>query len=165
MNREQFVKELEGLAEYRTCPDYVKQALSVIREQEQEIERLRDLVDEVAMYNEGYEKDNALLRQEVNRLDCICESYALQYGTAVDKEVILRIERADTVRKMQEMIEERCIKGGIYPAFVSSVIKRVAKEMLEGHGTPPEKCVSCGEIIPEGRQVCPTCEHAKGESK
>ena len=21
-----------------------------------------------------------------------------------------------------------------------------------------ERCVSCGEIIPEGRQVCPTCE-------
>ena len=22
-----------------------------------------------------------------------------------------------------------------------------------------ERCVSCGEIIPEGRQVCYTCEH------
>lgn len=21
-----------------------------------------------------------------------------------------------------------------------------------------ERCVMCGEIIPEGRQVCPTCE-------
>ena len=21
-----------------------------------------------------------------------------------------------------------------------------------------EKCVSCGEVIPEGRQVCPNCE-------
>lgn len=26
-----------------------------------------------------------------------------------------------------------------------------------------EKCVSCGDVIPEGRQVCPTCENAKGE--
>lgn len=22
----------------------------------------------------------------------------------------------------------------------------------------PERCVCCGEIIPEGRQVCPGCE-------
>ena len=25
----------------------------------------------------------------------------------------------------------------------------------------PEKCVCCGEIIPEGRQVCPSCENIK----
>ena len=24
--------------------------------------------------------------------------------------------------------------------------------------TDVEKCVSCGDIIPEGRQVCPNCE-------
>ena len=39
--------------------------------------------------------------------------------------------RADTVRKMQELIKERCIKGGIYPAFVASTIDRVANEILE----------------------------------
>ena len=39
--------------------------------------------------------------------------------------------RADTVRKMQSEIEKRCIKGGIYPAFVASTIDQVAKEMLE----------------------------------
>ena len=26
------------------------------------------------------------------------------------------------------------------------------------YGTKTETCVSCGEIIPEGRQVCPNCE-------
>lgn len=25
----------------------------------------------------------------------------------------------------------------------------------------PERCVCCGEIIPEGRQVCPQCERRK----
>lgn len=39
---------------------------------------------------------------------------------------------ADTVRKMQSEIERRCIKGGIYPAFVASTIKQITKEMLEG---------------------------------
>ena len=38
---------------------------------------------------------------------------------------------ADTVREMQEMIESRCIEGGIYPAFVKSVVHRVAQELLE----------------------------------
>lgn len=40
--------------------------------------------------------------------------------------------KADTVRKMQEAVKKRCIKGGIYPAFVASVIDQIAKEMLEG---------------------------------
>lgn len=26
-----------------------------------------------------------------------------------------------------------------------------------------ERCVCCGEIIPEGRQVCPNCEHKAKE--
>lgn len=38
---------------------------------------------------------------------------------------------ADTVRKMHSMIKERCIDGGIYPAFVERVIAQIAKEMLE----------------------------------
>ena len=39
---------------------------------------------------------------------------------------------ADTVRKMHSEIKKRCIKGGIYPAFVASTIDQIAKEMLEG---------------------------------
>lgn len=40
--------------------------------------------------------------------------------------------KAETVWKMHSEIKERCIKGGIYPAFVASVIDQVAKEVLEG---------------------------------
>ena len=40
--------------------------------------------------------------------------------------------KIDTVRKMHTEIKERCIKGGIYPAFVARTIENVAKEMLEG---------------------------------
>lgn len=40
--------------------------------------------------------------------------------------------KADTVRKMHSMIKERCIKGGIYPAFVASTIDQIAKELEEG---------------------------------
>lgn len=82
----------------------------------------------------------SLIREQdkrIKELENICESYALQYGTVVDKEVFLKKKRADTVRKMQEAIKERCIKGGIYPVFVKKVVEAVAKELLED--APPRK--------------------------
>ena len=45
---------------------------------------------------------------------------------------IIKELKADTVNKMYLMIKERCVKGGIYPAFVASTITQVAKELLEG---------------------------------
>lgn len=38
--------------------------------------------------------------------------------------------KADTVREMHSEIKERCIKGGIYPAFVARTIDQIAKEMI-----------------------------------
>ena len=38
--------------------------------------------------------------------------------------------KTDAVRKMQSEIIKRCIKGGIYPAFVASTIDQITKEML-----------------------------------
>lgn len=46
--------------------------------------------------------------------------------------VMSRKLNADTVREMQERIESRCIKGGIYPVFVKRVIDQVAKELIDG---------------------------------
>ena len=43
----------------------------------------------------------------------------------------INVLRANTVREMQAEIINRCIKGGIYPAFVASTIDKIAKEMLE----------------------------------
>ena len=40
--------------------------------------------------------------------------------------------KIDAVKKMQAEIEARCVKGGIYPAFVKSTIDQIAKEMTEG---------------------------------
>lgn len=53
------------------------------------------------------------------------------------------------------------------PAIVSTTV-RISGEMItklaqdlrrkRGSDITVESCVCCGEIIPEGRQVCPTCE-------
>ena len=73
--------------------------------------------------------------EEINRIGGhnLCE-----WGTIGVKALICRQETAnvapiaDTVKKMQELIKERCIEGGIYPAFVARTIDQVAKEILEG---------------------------------
>ena len=46
--------------------------------------------------------------------------------------------KADTVRKMQKEIEARCVKGGIYPAFVKSTINQIAEEMMGGNDADKE---------------------------
>ena len=38
---------------------------------------------------------------------------------------------SDLVHKMQTMIKEECIAGGIYPAFVARVVENVGKKLLE----------------------------------
>ena len=104
-----------------------KNALALIESQE---ERIKELTDENDKLHASC-TELARVQEENERLERICESYTLQYGTAADKEVFLKKERADTVRKMLSEIKERCIKGGIYPAFVASTIDQIAKEMLE----------------------------------
>lgn len=47
--------------------------------------------------------------------------------------------KAETVRKMQSMIKERCIKGGLWPAFIANVVDTVAKELSEGTSPPPDR--------------------------
>jgi hypothetical protein len=70
------------------------------------------------------------ISKENERLERICESYALQYGTAMDKEVFLKQERADTVRKMRERIKEYFPYDDDSGLYV--VLDQIAKEMLEG---------------------------------
>ena len=57
---------------------------------------------------------------EIERL--MCEN-AKKYVDAVDA-------RAPIVRKMHSLIKQRCIAGGIYPAFVARVVDEAAEEVL-----------------------------------
>lgn len=41
------------------------------------------------------------------------------------------VTKTDTVHKMQTMIKEECIAGGIWPAFVAKVVERVGQKILE----------------------------------
>jgi hypothetical protein len=134
-------------------------ALALITSQEQTIKELTEenerLLTALARYDqqtevriaeeyytaEAYEE----LREENERL----KKHEIVYETPFGKqtmpdilsldgksaELYKRIEnkiKADTVRKMHSLIKERCIKGGIYPAFVESTIEKVANELLGG---------------------------------
>lgn len=80
-----------------------RNALSLIKELTEENERLRGCV---------------MSEEQVRNI----ANETIQQGIFIIK--------ADTVRKMQSEIEARCIKGGIYPAFVKSTIDQIAEELI-----------------------------------
>lgn len=103
-----------------TCQGWLmKDTLSFIREQEKRIEEL----EKEAAFWEG-ETDNAIDIAEDN-IRAEIASGGTSCHWCEDK------IKADTVRKMQKAIKERCIKGGIYPVFVKNAIDNVASELLE----------------------------------
>ena len=60
-----------------------------------------------------------------------CERLTLENaGFEAGVKAGIKVLRANTVREMQAEIINRCIKGGIYPAFVASTIDKIAKEMI-----------------------------------
>jgi hypothetical protein len=70
--------------------------------------------------------------------------------------------KADTVGKMHSMLCE----GRVSNDNVVIVANQVAKEILKKetpHNT--NTCISCGESIPEGRQVCSKCEESYNGGK
>ena len=65
--------------------------------------------------------------------------------------------RADTARKMHSMIKERCIKGGLWPAFIANVVDTVAKELSEvtSEISPPQTgLVSLDDVSAAIKQYC-----------
>lgn len=52
LNAEQIKKELEGLANFRTCPEYIKNALALINSQEQ---RIGELTEKSKNFEQAYD--------------------------------------------------------------------------------------------------------------
>lgn len=106
LNAEQIIQGLrENDSSYKDDQDNIRDAIALIKSQEK---RIRALTEE----NE--------------RLKNICNSYALQYGTARDKEVFLRKEREDTVREFAE----RLLRINQHLIITPREIEQVAKDIL-----------------------------------
>lgn len=105
----------------------------------EEVLRLRIEVEELTEENKVRKGLNSMLDNELRRLGEENERLRAENEIKSQKranifEIANAFERgrADGARKMHSAIKERCIKGGIYPAFVKSTIDQIAKEMLEG---------------------------------
>lgn len=133
-SQEQRIKELtEEVERSETaggCKESVDNGFSPsVTELQRENERLRAQNETLEINNKDFKhriyelsRDNEEWEHENKDLEC--DNYML-------RERITEI-KADTVRKMHSEIKERCIEGGIYPAFVASTIDQIEKEMLEG---------------------------------
>lgn len=136
MEKEQIIKVLESIVgkeedfceicPYRGyyCDRLVLcDAIALIKELTEESEKLKSI---------GISKDIVIesLAEENERLKNICNSYALQYGTARDKEVFLRKEREDTVREFAERLKKECLVDSGYEVLQIGTIDRIAKEIL-----------------------------------
>lgn len=71
-------------------------------------------------------------------------------------------DRIDTVRRMQEELDRQFCYNPHFTEedrhLIMSVVDQVAKEITDSVSLGNNTCIRCGEIIPEGRQVCPRCE-------
>ena len=159
LNREQIVKALECCASdgCEFCPNSrmpaaancvlftMGNALSLINELTEENARLRaqnetlEIIEkdlrfrnnELQKANEGLAKNCEELEIEGDELRERIANLKKSYAD-YEETTGLKQARADTVRKMHSEIKDRCIKGGIYPAFVARTIDEIAEEMLEG---------------------------------
>ena len=90
-----------------------------IRELETEVGELRtELKEAEEEYDRVYEQAEAVIRANMADGGTSCH-------WCIDG------HRREVVQKMQIMIKEECIAGGIYPAFVARVVENVGKKLLE----------------------------------
>jgi hypothetical protein len=129
LNADQIVKALECCSVKRICTDcpYFEKYCKVGALHRLEADAL-SLIKELT-------EENATLHASCTELERKCaslndENERLSQSLANTKSILANC-KADTVRKMHAEIKERCIKGGIYPAFVARTIDQIAKERLE----------------------------------
>lgn len=135
LNREQVKKALEclGCLNGISCTECIYNEIIYPKCTEEAARNALSLIKELTEDNEAQAETITSLLKTIEGVQGVKSEYETFIGglkTQID--TIKAEERADTVNKMYSMIKERCIKGGIYPAFVEGVIDQIAKEMLEG---------------------------------
>ena len=132
MDKEQIKKALECCTFNPKCEECPICGEDCIKLDQHALSLINELTEDLHASCTEFERKCASLNDENERLtsnlvEKSAENIILSRRIGFDIGAI----RADTVRKMQSEIKERCIKGGIYPAFVASTIDQIAKEVLE----------------------------------
>lgn len=125
--------ELENLKKVKyifSTVDYCSDDLADAYEENKRLtEDLHDTRTELTRVQEKNERLSDLCKMKDDIINKIAINSSEMYKML--SKIILEV-KIDIVREMQSLIKERCIKGGIYPAFVADVIDQIAKELLEG---------------------------------
>lgn len=66
--------------------------------------------------------------------------------------------KSEVAREIFEEIEKIATAEGAYDYVSIQEIAELKKKYTEQAVENAERCVICGEVIPEGRQACPKCE-------
>jgi hypothetical protein len=99
----------------------------------EDFERLVERFGENGSYNRYITVSDtlALLKELIEENERL-EDNLIKQST---ENIMLLIEqqeiKANTVRRMQSDIQEACLKGGIWPAFVAGVVRGVGEKILE----------------------------------
>ena len=124
------------------------------------------------LYTAGYRKTDEVnlitkLTDENEKLKAMVDMWK---STAYCEKDRLNSIRADTVERMKrdlyvEFIYIAGCQKDNEPNMRSQEVCEVLDKVVKKHLSVPSNdnlCVSCGEVIPEGRQVCPHCEKKNG---
>jgi hypothetical protein len=134
--------------------------------------QFEDCAEERANLTEENERLKTELRQTAQKLKAVEE---VNEKLTADNEWLKRprynvhpdgkIEMIPTIKQFADRLKRYSDENEKYLGYsIAYNIDRVAEELIKGAGAPDNKCVSCGETIPEGRQVCPGCEGGKRDA-
>ena len=91
-------------------------ALALIEWQRQEIESLTVNMNALGLAAKRLAEEKEALEKEVERLQMILDSYALQYGTVMDKHIVIERARQEAAREIFAEIER--VVGKQYNHYV-----------------------------------------------
>ena len=114
LNRYQIIKELEGLVKFSTCPEYIKDALALIKAMAEDYtkldEKYRALYDECERLKKAYahyEETTGLKQVRADTVQKLQDSIAVHFGTYTDKDTVKVVE----VFKLLERVGREILEG------------------------------------------------------
>lgn len=141
LNAEAIKSELEGLVNFLTCPEYIKDALALINSQEQRIGAQDMIISELRQRTEKAEHDADRYARKIKELTEDNERVSAENDELCDNIACLEIDKENaerrTVRKMQERLKERLdisVDGYSTNEVINTIfdtIDQIAKEMLD----------------------------------
>lgn len=150
MTDEQIIKAMEccsnveRITDCGCCPYYRNgcldkvhlDAIDLINRQRAEISELQHKYDLAVAEREanvkGFTETLERQRAEIERKNRILESYALQYGTVADKDVLLKQVKAEAVKEFAARVKLAFYYEfeEIIPSIMADKIDNIAKEMV-----------------------------------